>query len=108
MSPDTPPVRVRERGPRTFEELPPSEVLAVALSLSTEEYGSAPHRRAILARFDHAVLTAIPGMRFPLRREGVRAVSLVRPIRRARCAGVGFPGFAAGPNPVFRLGPGWK
>lgn len=50
----TPPVKVRERGPRTFEEIPFSELQAVARELTHEgfEYGSEAHRRALLARFD--------------------------------------------------------
>lgn len=55
----TPAVQVRARGPRTFDEIPPSELLAVALELSDEgvPYGSQAHRRAILARFDLVRLT---------------------------------------------------
>lgn len=54
-----PPVKVRERGPRTFEEIPPSELQAVARDLAENglEYGSEAHRRALLARFDLVRLT---------------------------------------------------
>jgi len=56
----TPPVIVRERGPRTFEEIPPSEVQLVARRLAKRrrlEEGSEGHMRAVLDHFDLKRLT---------------------------------------------------
>jgi len=55
------PVILRQRGSRTFEELPPSEVLIaarLAASLGTQLWGTEPHCRAILEAFDLIRLTA--------------------------------------------------
>ena len=60
----SPPIILRQRGPRTFEELPPSEVL-VAASLVMQDApfqkGSDEHLRAILERFDLKRLTISTG-----------------------------------------------
>jgi very-short-patch-repair endonuclease len=55
-----PPVLVRQRGPRAFEEIPPSELQLVARTLAKQddlELGSDAHLRAVLAFFDHQRLT---------------------------------------------------
>ena len=73
---ETDPVCIRKRGPRTFEEIPPSELQAVARLLSEQlggEPGSDEHLRAVLAYFDLKRLTTSVGtsllealeMRFP-------------------------------------------
>jgi very-short-patch-repair endonuclease len=59
-----PPIKLRSRGPRTFEEIPPSEILAVSLLLSRQrdlESGSDDHLRAILEQFDLKRLTTQVG-----------------------------------------------
>lgn len=56
----SPPIKLRSRGPRTFEEIPPSELQTVARYLSEPhglEAGSDDHLRAILDRFDLKRLT---------------------------------------------------
>jgi len=56
----TPPMRLRCRGPRTLEELPPAEVRAVGRRLAEIRdlpYGSDEHLRAILECFDLKRLT---------------------------------------------------
>ncbi len=56
-----PPLKVRERGPRTFEEIPPSEVQIVArylVDLHDFQPGSEEHLRAILDHFGLIRLTA--------------------------------------------------
>ena len=60
---DVPPIIVRERGPRSFEEIPPSELQLVARMLLTEhkgqfESGSKTHLKAVLASFGLHRLTA--------------------------------------------------
>ena len=61
---DSPPVKLRSRGPRTFEELPPSELLIVAKYLEVRhkfQAGSDEHLRAILEWFDLKRLTTQVG-----------------------------------------------
>lgn len=60
----SPPVRLRERGPRTLEEIPPSELQLAALRLAREHSlvkGSDEHLRMILEFFDLRRLTAQVG-----------------------------------------------
>ena len=61
---DSPPVRLRSRGARTFEEIPPSELQAVARYLA-ERYrfdsGSDEHLRSILDIYDLKRLTTQVG-----------------------------------------------
>ena len=59
---DTPPVVVRERGSRSFDEIPPSELQLVARQLLQEhknefEANSEAHLRAVLGAFDLRRLT---------------------------------------------------
>lgn len=57
---DSPPVMVRERGPRSFEEIPPSELQMVARRIARDtdlDPGSADHFRAILEHFELKRLT---------------------------------------------------
>lgn len=60
----SPPIRLRSRGPRSFEEMPPSELQVVARYL-LERHGFAPgsdeHLRAILECFDLKRLTTQVG-----------------------------------------------
>ena len=52
---DSPPIKLRTRGPRTFDEIPPSELNAVARYLAEFDglsFGSEEHMRAILEWFD--------------------------------------------------------
>jgi hypothetical protein len=60
----SPPIRLRSRGPRSFEEIPPSEVQVVAKYL-LEQHGFTPgsdeHLRAILDCFDLRRLTTQVG-----------------------------------------------
>ena len=60
----SPPIRLRTRGPRSFEELPPSELQVVARYL-LERYsfpsGSDEHLRAVLECFDLKRLTTQVG-----------------------------------------------
>jgi tetratricopeptide (TPR) repeat protein/very-short-patch-repair endonuclease/phosphopantetheinyl transferase (holo-ACP synthase)/Cdc6-like AAA superfamily ATPase len=59
-----PPIKLRTRGPRSFEEIPPSELQVVARYLA-ERYGFASgsdeHLRAVLERFDLKRLTTQVG-----------------------------------------------
>lgn len=60
----SPPIRLRTRGPRTFDEIPPSELNAVARYLAECEglsFGSEEHMRAILDGFDLKRLTTQVG-----------------------------------------------
>jgi very-short-patch-repair endonuclease len=60
----SPPIRVRTRGPRTFDEIPPSELNAVARYLVESHglsFGSEEHMRTILDWFDLKRLTAQVG-----------------------------------------------
>jgi very-short-patch-repair endonuclease len=60
----TAPVVLRSRGPRVFEEIPPSEILTVAAYLAQRqnlEIGSDEHLRAILECFDLRRLTTQVG-----------------------------------------------
>ena len=62
----TPAVKLRERGPREFEEIPPSELQLVARRLSRREGfdpGSDAHLRAVLEFFGLKRLTAQVGTR---------------------------------------------
>ena len=62
----SPSVRLRCRGPRTFEEIPPGELRAAGRGLSDTlglEPGSDEHLRAILELFDLKRLTAQVGTR---------------------------------------------
>jgi hypothetical protein len=62
----TPSVRIRCRGPRLFDEIPPGELRAAAKHLSQTqqlESGSDDHLRAILEYFDLKRLTAQVGTR---------------------------------------------
>ena len=61
---DSPPIKLRSRGPRAFEELPPSELLVVARYLEDRhkfKAGSDEHLRAILECFDLKRLTTTVG-----------------------------------------------
>lgn len=58
------PIKIRSRGPRTFEEIPPSELQAVARYLAERdglELGSDDHLRAILDIYDLKRLTTQVG-----------------------------------------------
>jgi hypothetical protein len=58
---ESPPIKLRSRGPRTFEEIPPSELLTVANYLGERrnfKSGSDEHLRAVLECFDLKRLTA--------------------------------------------------
>jgi very-short-patch-repair endonuclease len=62
----SPPVKLRCRGPRTFEEIPPGELRAAGRRLSETlrlESGSDEHLRAILELFDLKRLTTQVGTR---------------------------------------------
>jgi very-short-patch-repair endonuclease len=62
----TPRVRLRHRGPRAFEEIPPGEFRAASKHLSETQHlqpGSDEHLRAILECFDLKRLTAQAGTR---------------------------------------------
>ncbi len=64
----TPATVLRERGPRTFEEIPPSELQLMERKLSQDEgfeSGSDDHVRAVLASFGLKRLTAQRRLRFP-------------------------------------------
>jgi hypothetical protein len=72
----SPPITLRRRGPRSFEEIPPSELQAVAVYLAQRDrltVGSDEHLRAVLECFDLKRLTTqagttlleIIGKRFP-------------------------------------------
>lgn len=55
------PVRLRKRGPRLFEEIPPSELNAVSIYLAEQngcDMGSEEHMRTVLEWFDLKRLTA--------------------------------------------------
>jgi hypothetical protein len=59
-----PSVKLRSRGPRTFEEIPPGELRAVAQYVSEARHmrgGSTEHLRAILECFDLRRLTTQVG-----------------------------------------------
>jgi len=61
---DSPPINLRSRGPRTFEEIPPSELLIVARYLEEQnkfKSGSDEHLHAILECFDLKRLTTQVG-----------------------------------------------
>jgi len=61
---DSPPIKLRSRGPRAFEEIPPSELLIVARYLEAKrkfKTGSDEHLRAILECFDLKRLTTQVG-----------------------------------------------
>ena len=63
-SKETPPVKLRRRGPRTFEEIPPGELRAIGQHLSGAGHirvGSDEHLRAILECFDLKRLTTQVG-----------------------------------------------
>ena len=67
-SANTPPVIVRERGPRTFDEIPPSELQFIARWLLGNrkkelERGSDDHLKAVLNCFDLKRLTTQVGLR---------------------------------------------
>ena len=67
-SPDAPPVAGRERGPRSFDEIPPSELQLVARQLLMDrngefECGSELHLRAVLGMFDLSRLTTPVGVK---------------------------------------------
>ena len=60
----TPPIKLRSRGPRTFEEIPVSELLTVAKYLVQRdglESGSDEHLRSILEIYDLKRLTTQVG-----------------------------------------------
>jgi very-short-patch-repair endonuclease len=60
----SPPVKVRRRGPRTFDEIPPSELLAVGRCVSERQHieaGTDEHLRTILECFDLKRLTTQVG-----------------------------------------------
>ena len=55
------PIKLRSRGPRSFEEIPPSELQTVARYLAEQrnlKAGSDEHLRAVLECFDLKRLTA--------------------------------------------------
>ena len=57
----SPPIKMRSRGPRIFEEIPPSELQTVAMYLAEQrnlKSGSDEHLRAVLECFDLKRLTA--------------------------------------------------
>lgn len=57
----SPPIRLRRRGPRSFDEIPPSELQCVAKYLAERQrfsYGSDAHLRAVLECFDLVRLTS--------------------------------------------------
>jgi len=57
----SPAIKLRSRGPRTFEEIPPSELQTVAMYLAEQhnlKAGSDEHLRAVLECFDLKRLTA--------------------------------------------------
>lgn len=57
----TPPIKLRKRGPRLFEEIPPSELNAVSTFVAEQEgvqIGSEEHMRMVLEYFDLKRLTA--------------------------------------------------
>jgi hypothetical protein len=60
----SPPIKLRTRGPRSLEEIPPSELQVVAMYL-TERHGfssgSDEHLRAVLERYDLTRLTTQVG-----------------------------------------------
>ena len=65
--PTLPPVIYRERGPRSFDEIPPSEVQLVARQLLADHNGetssgSEPHLKALLDAFDLKRLTTNVGL----------------------------------------------
>ena len=63
---NTPQIILRKRGPRSFEEIPPSEILVVSELVAKEfafRIGSDEHLRAILDFFDLKRLTASTGKR---------------------------------------------
>ena len=67
-SSDAPPVSGRERGPRSFDEIPPSELQLVARQLLVDrkgefECGSELHLRAVLGMFDLSRLTTPVGVK---------------------------------------------
>jgi very-short-patch-repair endonuclease len=73
---ESPPIKLRSRGPRTFEEIPPSELQTVATYLAERRNlkpGSDEHLRAVLECFDLKRLTVqigttlreILGKRYP-------------------------------------------
>lgn len=60
----SPPVKLRSRGPRTFEEIPPSELQTVARYLARQrnlKLNSDEHLRAVLEHFDLKRLTTQVG-----------------------------------------------
>lgn len=60
----SPPIRLRSRGPRSFEEIPPSELQIVAIYLAERHgfaSGSDVHLRAVLESFDLKRLTTQVG-----------------------------------------------
>jgi very-short-patch-repair endonuclease len=60
----TPAVKIRDRGPRTFDEIPPSELQAVARIIAADQdlqVGSDGHLRAILESYDLRRLTTQVG-----------------------------------------------
>lgn len=60
----SPPIRLRSRGPRSLEEIPPSELQVVAMYLADRHgfsSGSDQHLRAVLERFDLTRLTTQVG-----------------------------------------------
>ncbi len=64
-SKESPSVKLRYRGPRTFEEIPPGELRAIGQHLSEAchmRFGSDEHLRAILECFDLKRLTTQVGM----------------------------------------------
>ena len=59
-------IKLRKRGPRSFEEIPPSEILIashIALNKDSFHKGSDEHLRAILELFDLKRLTTQTGAR---------------------------------------------
>ena len=67
-SPDAPPVVARKRGPRTFDEIPPSEIQLVARQLlmdrnSIVDSGSEAHLRVVLGKFELQRLTTSIGVK---------------------------------------------
>jgi hypothetical protein len=79
---NAPPVRLRARGPRTFDEIPPGELRAAATLVFQDDHmtwGSDEHLRAILEFFDLKRLTTQVGTRLLGILKGLEAISLEAP-----------------------------
>jgi hypothetical protein len=82
---NTAPARLRLRGPRTFEEIPPGELQAAAIYVFREDrmtWGGEEHLRAILELFELKRLTAQVGRRLIEALERCNGTSTVLPDER--------------------------